>query len=181
MSPFRLSFPPPLGVFSQLPTTHCSLSTLFQRSPSCPERSRWVSTAFLPRAKSSGAPNRPVSPLVVAFAPNRSLTPLSTAFTQTHRGGGYAIYRLNAQPLLRPGGKPFVFRLLRALCALFLAPSLCFQWFADSFAKTPGVWVLNTESKPQLASHNVRPSGLQSRAAAPSWRRLCDSPWSFDA
>jgi hypothetical protein len=235
VSPFRLSFPPPLGVFSQLPTTHCSLSTLFQLSPSCPERSRGVSTAFLPRAKPRGYAESPVSPFVVAFTPNRSLTPLSTAFTQSHRVWGclcansalsatlYPELRGERYPLLSilP---PFVFILLRiafpatsfvsqpsalplgvtlcalcastsvpsvlrfsfvtllhALCALFLAPSLCFQWFAGSFAKTPGVWGASTESKPRLASHNIRPSGLQSRAAAPTWRRLYDSPWSFDA
>jgi hypothetical protein len=55
-------------------------------SPSCPERSRGVSTAFLPRAKRRGTPTRAVSPLFVAFAPNCPLTPLSTAFTQTHPG-----------------------------------------------------------------------------------------------
>jgi hypothetical protein len=115
--------------------------------------------SFLPRAKPRGI--------------YRFLAPIQTE--------GYAICRFNGQRLLRPGGKPFVFTLLRALCALFLAPPLCFQWFADSFAKTPGVWVLNTESKPRLASHNIRPSGLQSRAAAASLRRLYDSPWSFDA
>jgi len=40
-------------------------------SPSCPERSRGVSTAFLPRAKPRGTPGRAVavSPLFVAFLP----------------------------------------------------------------------------------------------------------------
>jgi hypothetical protein len=59
VSPSSPSFCPPLGVFSQLPTVHRSLSTLFQ-----------------------------LTPLSTAFPPNRSLTPLSTAFTQTHRVWG---------------------------------------------------------------------------------------------
>jgi len=80
VSPFRPFLPPQLGVFSQLPTIHCSLSTLLQLSP--------LSTAFLPRAKPRGTPTRAVSPLVVAFTTIRPLAPLSTAFTQTHRGVG---------------------------------------------------------------------------------------------
>jgi hypothetical protein len=41
-----------------------------------------LSTAFLPRAKSRGTPNRAVSPLVVAFTPNALATPLESAFTK---------------------------------------------------------------------------------------------------
>ena len=83
MSPFRLSFPPPLGVFSQLPTTHCSRSTLFPLSPSCPERSRGVSTAFLRRAKPRGTTNRSLTPLSAAFLPRAK-----PRGTQTHQGVG---------------------------------------------------------------------------------------------
>ena len=78
-------------------------------SPSCPERSRGVSTAFLPRAKPRGTPGRAVavSPLFVAFlprakprgTPNRPLTPLSTAFTQTHRRVGAAFALSRHSPL----------------------------------------------------------------------------------
>ena len=87
VSPFRPSFSPQPGVFSQavnscsqsrssiaekLLTTHCSLSTL------CP-----------------------LSPLSTAFTPNRSLTPLSTAFTQTHRGGGPSVCRIRSKITIR--------------------------------------------------------------------------------
>jgi hypothetical protein len=70
VSPFRPSFPLTPNLFP------CSSKTL---SP--------FSTAFLPRANSSGTPIRAVSPLFIAFTPNRSLTPLSTAFTQNDRVG----------------------------------------------------------------------------------------------
>jgi len=89
------------------------------------------------------------------------------------------VFGSNGSRVTHHKSRPFI--LLRALCAFFLAPSLCFQWCADSFAKTPGVCVPLTESKPQLASLNVRSAGLQSRTAAHNSRRLCDSVGSFDA
>ena len=80
-------------------------------SPSCPERSRGVSTAFLSGAKPRGTPTRAVSPFPVAFTPNRPLTPLSTAFTQSHRGVGYpCVYlhspRVTSQDCIRSTCKP---------------------------------------------------------------------------
>jgi hypothetical protein len=88
-------------------------------SPSCPEGNRGVSTAFLPRAKPSGTPNRAVSPLFVAFAPNRSLTPLSTAFTQSHRGVGY----------------PYTFLLATHHSSLATFRPLCFHHLTNCFSR----------------------------------------------
>jgi hypothetical protein len=90
VSPFRPSFPPPLGVFSQLPTTHCSLSTLLQ-----------------------------LSPLSTAFTPNRLLTPLSTAFTQTTGGGGYLCVNSALSAPARPTGGPLRYHFARRFFALF--------------------------------------------------------------
>ena len=89
-------------------------------------------------------------------------------------------------PVQRSNGScvPVANPLFLHCCALFahFASLLLFVFngLRALLPKHPGYGYL-TGPTPQLASHNVRPSGLQSRAAAPFSRRLCDSPWSFDA
>jgi hypothetical protein len=211
VSPFRLSFPPPLGVFSQPPTTHGSLSTLFQ-----------------------------LSPLSTAFTPNRLLTPLSTAFTQTTGGGGYLCANSALSAPARPTGgslryhfpavsspcfhatillsaavRTLVFYCRRVVhpCAVgsckggtvdfrlwrghryrkkreSLTPFRINTCKSVSKQKTLSTCTMNTYAKPrgrgyptvgEVSSTAGNHFGLQSRAATRSWRPLCDSPWSFDA
>src|SRR5260370_40890412 len=55
-----------------------------------------------------------------------------------------------------PNSRPF--NRLRPLCSLLPAPVLCFQSFAASFPKTPGVGVLSIRRRRQILE---RPSGIE--------------------
>ena len=115
--------------------------------------------SFLPRAKPRGI--------------YRFLAPIQTE--------GYAICRFNGPtaPAFRWQTLCF-YTVARSLRSFFSLLLFVFNGLRALLPKHPGYGYL-TGPTPQLASHNVRPSGLQSRAAAPFSRRLCDSPWSFDA
>ena len=55
-----------------------------------------------------------------------------------------------------PNSRPF--NRLQPLCSLLPAPVLCFQSFAASFPKTPGVGVLSIRRRRQILE---RPSGIE--------------------
>jgi hypothetical protein len=115
--------------------------------------------SFLPRAKARGI--------------YRFLAPSQTE--------GYAICRFNGPTASAFRWQTLYFHTTARSLRSFSRSFSLFSMVCGLFCQNTRVWVPLTESKPQLASHNVRSSGLQSRTAAHSSRRLCDSAGSFDA